>query len=152
MPKFNWKQKKTIAMYLNKRQAIESGQPANTSGIEILMESGLTYTHGILLLPLIAFVVIGLLSKKLPNVVASGIAVTAILGAAVLSYMLAKGYFLDFGNVDGTFVATKAFEYTWLRFTDTLQINIGMLVDPISTMMLIVVTTISRQRASCSTA
>tara|TARA_R110000796_G_scaffold194749_1_gene311105 strand:- start:522 stop:701 length:180 start_codon:yes stop_codon:yes gene_type:complete len=40
MPKFNWKQKKTIAMYLNKRQAIESGQPANTSGIEILMESG----------------------------------------------------------------------------------------------------------------
>jgi hypothetical protein len=40
MPKFNWKQKKTIAMYLNKRQALESFQPTNTSEIEILMESG----------------------------------------------------------------------------------------------------------------
>mgnify|MGYP003662266541 CR=1 FL=1 len=40
MPKFNWKQKKTIAMYLNKRQALEVGQPINTSGIEILIENG----------------------------------------------------------------------------------------------------------------
>ena len=40
MPKFNWKQKKTIAMYLNKRQAFEDSEPANTSGIEILMENG----------------------------------------------------------------------------------------------------------------
>ena len=39
MPKFNWKQKKTIAMYLNKRQANEEN-PVVTSGIEILMESG----------------------------------------------------------------------------------------------------------------
>ena len=40
MPKFNWKQKKTIAMYLNKRQALEVNQPINTSGIEILIENG----------------------------------------------------------------------------------------------------------------
>ena len=40
MPKFNWKQKKNIAMYLNKRQAVEEGEPANTSEFEILMESG----------------------------------------------------------------------------------------------------------------
>ena len=40
MPKFNWKQKKTIAMYLNKRQALEVSQPINTSGIEILIENG----------------------------------------------------------------------------------------------------------------
>ena len=40
MPKFNWKQKKTIAMYLNKRQAIEDGEPINTSEFEILVESG----------------------------------------------------------------------------------------------------------------
>jgi len=39
MPKFNWKQKKTIAMYLNKRQALEEN-PVNTSGIEILVEDG----------------------------------------------------------------------------------------------------------------
>ena len=39
MPKFNWKQKKTIAMYLNKRQALEEN-PVNTSEVEILVESG----------------------------------------------------------------------------------------------------------------
>ena len=39
MPKFNWKQKKTIAMYLNKRQAIETENNLNTSSeIEIEME------------------------------------------------------------------------------------------------------------------
>jgi len=40
MPKFNWKQKKTIAMYLNRRQAISQVDPVNTSGIEILIENG----------------------------------------------------------------------------------------------------------------
>ena len=40
MPKFNWKQKKTIAMYINRRQDLESAAPTNTSGIEILVESG----------------------------------------------------------------------------------------------------------------
>ena len=40
MPKFNWKQKKTIAMYINRRQDLESKEPRNTSEFEILMESG----------------------------------------------------------------------------------------------------------------
>ena len=40
MPKFNWKQKKTIAMYINRRQDIELGEPINTSEFEILVESG----------------------------------------------------------------------------------------------------------------
>ena len=39
MPKFNWKQKKTIAMYLNKRQAVETQGNVNTSPeVEIEME------------------------------------------------------------------------------------------------------------------
>ena len=41
MPKFNWKQKKTIAMYINRRQDIELGEPTNTSEFEILVESGI---------------------------------------------------------------------------------------------------------------
>tara|TARA_R100000544_G_C2173275_1_gene33292 strand:+ start:355 stop:534 length:180 start_codon:yes stop_codon:yes gene_type:complete len=40
MPKFNWKQKKTIAMYINRRQDLELGEPINTSEFEILVESG----------------------------------------------------------------------------------------------------------------
>ena len=39
MPKFNWKQKKTIAMYLNKRQAIETqGNVITSPEVEIEME------------------------------------------------------------------------------------------------------------------
>ena len=39
MKKFHWKKKKTIAMYLNKRQAIETLGNVNTSSeVEIEME------------------------------------------------------------------------------------------------------------------
>jgi hypothetical protein len=39
MKKFYWKKKKTIAMYLNKRQAIETQGNVNTSSeVEIEME------------------------------------------------------------------------------------------------------------------
>ncbi|HLN74598.1 MAG TPA: NADH-quinone oxidoreductase subunit L, partial [Prolixibacteraceae bacterium] len=34
-------------------------------------------------------------------------------------------------------------ETTWLKFTDTLHINMGILLDPISVMMLVVITTVS---------
>ena len=38
MPKFSWKQKKTIAMYLNRRQWNEEVLPALTGPYEIEME------------------------------------------------------------------------------------------------------------------
>ena len=38
MPKFSWKKKKAIAMYLNRRQWNIEFLPALTSGIEIEME------------------------------------------------------------------------------------------------------------------
>ena len=41
MKKFHWKKKKTIAMYLNKRQAIETQGNVNTSQeVEVLLENG----------------------------------------------------------------------------------------------------------------
>jgi hypothetical protein len=40
MPKFNWKQKKTIAMYLNKRQWEREFDPTETSALEIQAENG----------------------------------------------------------------------------------------------------------------
>ena len=93
------------------------------------MEGSLTYTYVIILLPLAAFLINGLLNKKLPNSVASAIAVIAIVGAAIMSYSLAAGYFFDFGNVDGAYIPIKAFDHAWLAFTESLQIKMGMLVD-----------------------
>jgi len=40
MPKFNWKQKKTIAMYINKRQWNEEFNPIFTSETEFTTEDG----------------------------------------------------------------------------------------------------------------
>jgi hypothetical protein len=40
MPKFNWKQKKTIAMYLNKRQWNEEFNPDFSIAAEIELEQG----------------------------------------------------------------------------------------------------------------
>ena len=48
MAKFNWKKKKTIAMYLNKRQAIETQGNVGTSTeleIEIEQSSSLLITE-----------------------------------------------------------------------------------------------------------
>jgi len=46
-------------------------------------------------------------------------------------------------KVGGAFVKLIGFNITWLRFTENLHIDLGVLLDPISVMMLIVITTVS---------
>jgi len=41
------------------------------------------------------------------------------------------------------YTAGKAFSITWLKLTDTLVIDMGILIDPISVMMLVVISTVS---------
>ncbi|MDL5048863.1 NADH-quinone oxidoreductase subunit L [Oscillatoria amoena NRMC-F 0135] len=100
------------------------------------MESGVLL---ILLLPLAAFVINGLLSHILPHKVAGWLAVLAIGVAAILSWKTAFTYFFQ----SETFEKKIAFTLTWLRFSDTLHIDLGILLDPISVMMLVVITTVS---------
>ena len=40
MKKFHWKKKKTIAMYINKRQFAEASLPNASSSFELLLENG----------------------------------------------------------------------------------------------------------------
>jgi NADH-quinone oxidoreductase subunit L len=61
----------------------------------------------------------------------------------VLSYITAYKYFFTSEKVDGAYQKIIAFNFTWLQFTDKLHIDIGALLDPISVMMLIVITTVS---------
>jgi NADH-quinone oxidoreductase subunit L len=73
-----------------------------------------------------------------------GLIGTAGLGIATfLSYMTAFKYFIT-DHVAGTgYTSFKAFEITWLHLTEKLTINLGVLIDPISVMMLVVITTVS---------
>ena len=101
------------------------------------------YTILILLLPLLSFLVLGLGGKWMPHRTA-GLIGTAVLGAvAVLSYLTAIHYFTAPRLADGTFATLMPYNCTWLPFTPTLSIDLGILLDPISVMMLIVISTVS---------
>lgn len=100
------------------------------------------YTLLILLLPLATFLVLGLLSKRLP-VAVSGILGTANLFIiAGLSLATAFTYFTQ-PALESGFAPIQAFQLTWLRLTDSLIIHLGILLDPLSVMMLVVITLVS---------
>lgn len=60
----------------------------------------------------------------------------------LLAYGTAMLYFTA-PRVDGLYQTLIPFNMEWLRFTADLQIQLGILLDPISVMMLVVITTIS---------
>ena len=104
--------------------------------------AGYTYTVFIILIPLVMFLITGLLGMKWKPIV-SGIIGTIGMGISwVLSLITAGSYFFGIHHAEG-FQSIIPFEMTWLKFTETLIIKIGVLLDPISVMMLVVVTTIS---------
>jgi len=92
---------------------------------------------------LASFLVVGLFGNKLKPMLSGAIATLAILLGMVLSYSAAFQYFLGKGLVDGTYQTFIPQNWEWLRFYDTLVIKLGVMIDPISIMMLVVVTTIS---------
>ncbi|HMO63560.1 MAG TPA: NADH-quinone oxidoreductase subunit L [Ferruginibacter sp.] len=95
------------------------------------------------LLPLAAFVMHGLFGKKHIRQYA-GIISTALLSLSfALALHTAWGYFTQYGQVDGVYEKLVPFKYTWLQFTQHLQIDMGILLDPIAVMMLVVVTLVS---------
>jgi NADH-quinone oxidoreductase subunit L len=102
-----------------------------------------TYTILIPLVPMLVFFITGLFGGKFKPLV-SGIAGTLGLALSfVLSVFTAWKYFFITGAPNGTFETIVAAKVTWLQFTESLHIDLGVLIDPISVMMLIVITTVS---------
>ncbi len=102
-----------------------------------------TYTLLIPLIPLTFFLLIGLTGHKMKPIVSGLIGTTGLGISAILSYITAFNYFIA-GHAAGTgFASIKAFEISWLHLTDKLTITLGSLIDPISVMMLVVITTVS---------
>jgi NADH-quinone oxidoreductase subunit L len=101
------------------------------------------YTIWILILPFLMFIFLGLSGHKyFPKL--SGIFGTCGLAIiTVLSYITAYRYFFIGEKIDGAYQKIIAFNFTWLQFTDKLHIDIGALLDPISVMMLVVISTVS---------
>ena len=101
------------------------------------------YTIWIPLIPFIAFLVLGLSGHKLKAKL-SGLIGTCGLGlVALLSYFTAYQYFFVSGKVEDTYQKVEAFNTVWLQLTDKLHIDLVVLLDPISVMMLVVISTVS---------
>lgn len=101
----------------------------------------------ILALPLCMFLFLGLAGNKMSHKMA-GILGTLGMGVTlILAYSTAFTYFFsgnpDFIDAAGNRLQSVIFDFTWLEFTENLVIKLGFLLDPISAMMLVVITTIS---------
>ncbi len=94
------------------------------------------------LIPLAVFLLLGIFNQKIKPAVSGYIGVFGLLVSTVLSLNAAYQYFFISGKVDGVY-QTLVSKTVWMRFTETLQIDMGILVDPISLMMLIVVSVVS---------
>ena len=97
----------------------------------------------IILIPMLMFLIIGLGSTKLSPRVAGILGTLGLSVSAVLSYITAFRYFFAEGLQEGIYSSITAWSVEWLRFSDKLHIDMGVLLDPISVMMLVVITTVS---------
>ena len=100
------------------------------------------YTFLILLLPALSFLILGLCGMKMSHK-AAGLVGTASLGVVtILSYLTAFSYFTAGRGADGTFTTLVPYNFTWLPLGH-LHFDMGILLDPISVVMLIVISTVS---------
>jgi NADH-quinone oxidoreductase subunit L len=101
------------------------------------------YSLFILIAPFSLFLVLGLLGMKMKPK-AAGIIGTVGMGlCAICAYAVAYQYFFQTGRVGEEWQSVIPVNFEWLRFTENLHIDLGILLDPISVMMLVVITTVS---------
>ena len=102
---------------------------------------GYEYTAFILLLPLLSFIVLGLAGMKMSHKTAGLIGTCSLGVVTLLSYIAAFQYFTA-DRVNDVYQTIVPFNFTWLPLGN-LHFDMGILLDPISVMMLIVISTVS---------
>ena len=100
-----------------------------------------SYTIFIMLLPLLSFIVLGLAGMKMQHKTAGLIGTCSLGVVTLLSYITAFQYFTA-DRVNDTWQTFVPYNFTWLPLGN-LHFDMGILLDPISVMMLIVISTVS---------
>ena len=95
------------------------------------------------LLPLAGFLLLGLFGRKYFKNTSGIIGTMLLLVSTILACYVAYGYFFEYGKVDGVYQKLIPIKLTWLKFSEGISIDMGFILDPISVMMLLVVTFIS---------
>jgi NADH-quinone oxidoreductase subunit L len=97
----------------------------------------------ILLLPLVSFLLLGLASRRIPKTLAGLFATVMMLISTGASLTVAFNYFTlapasgHVGNYE------TIFRFPWLVFNEKLSIDVSIVIDPLTIMMLVVVTFVS---------
>lgn len=94
------------------------------------------------LLPFLGFLLLGLGGKSLKNysgLIGSGIMFCSTALAAIVAW----NYFHLAPDSNGAYQTMIPVNYSWLRFNEFLSIQMGIMIDPLSVMMLLVVTFVS---------
>lgn len=103
------------------------------------------FTALILIIPVVMFIILGLGGKYMKPILSGTLGTIALAVMTVIGYATAYIYFFEIGTgADGSYqtIPINLVEY-WLPFTQKLNISLGMYIDPISCMMLVVITTVS---------
>lgn len=95
------------------------------------------------LLPLLSFLLIGLAGRKYFPKLSGYLGTLSLFAAFALSCFIAYQYFFIAGKSDGVYQKIAVLKYAWLQFSQDVSIDMGLLLDPISVMMIVVVTFIS---------
>ena len=103
----------------------------------------MSYSVIIVVLPFLMFLLLGLLGSKMKPAIAGLIGTLGLATVALLSYFTAFTYFFEVGKVGEIWQPVTALNFEWLKVTEMLHIDLGVLLDPISVMMLVVISTVS---------
>lgn len=102
------------------------------------------YTLLILLLPFISFLLLGLAGKYLSHRTAGLIGTASLVIVTILSYYTAYEYFSAPRTDAGVYETIVPYNIKWLPFYfNGLSFDMGIMLDPISVMMLVVIATVS---------
>ena len=100
------------------------------------------YTLLIPLLPLASFLLLSVSGRRLQNR-AGALGTIALSAVTILALVTGYDYFFASGKINGVYQHLIAFKYTWLQFTPEVAIDMGILLDPISVMMIVIVSFVS---------
>ena len=97
----------------------------------------------ILIFPLLSFLILGIGGKWMKPAHAGLLGTLSLSLVTLLSYATAWLYFTSPRTAEGVYETLLPYNFTWLPFTQTLHFDLGILLDPISVMMLVVISTVS---------
>src|ERR1700731_2506136 len=94
-------------------------------------------------LPLASFLILGLFGRKYFRGYSGIIGTGSLLISAFLSLYAAYNYFFVTGKINGVYPQIVVLKNTWLPFAPGVSIDMTVLLDPISVMMVVIVSFVS---------